>query len=182
MTACTRNSQRGSAMLVTLILISALLAGVAVLVSLQLASTKSTELQRSGLAALHCAEAGLAVTHNEVAQNRTLVDAHLLANPASLTVQPAFLVTTLTAPTQDLNDIDGDGQTDFQIFIVDNDDEPTGNDYRYDTDGRVWLVSTCIKYTDTPKQVRELVEYAKNPTMYDWQDGRGFGNNNANSY
>jgi len=45
-----RDSQRGSAMLVTLIITVALLAGAAVLVSLQLSANKSTELSRAGIA------------------------------------------------------------------------------------------------------------------------------------
>jgi hypothetical protein len=47
-------------MLVTLILITALLSGAAVLVSLQLSANRSTDLMRTGMSSLACAEAGLA--------------------------------------------------------------------------------------------------------------------------
>src|SRR5258706_16321808 len=64
-----RNSQRGSAMLVTMIIISSLLAGAAVLVSMQLASNRSSDVTRTGLAATYCAEAGLSAARQAVANN-----------------------------------------------------------------------------------------------------------------
>ena len=175
----TRDPQRGSAMLVTLIIVAALLAGVAVIVSLQLASTRSTELTRDGMSALHCAEAGLAATHNEIGTHRASVTAHLTATQtttAPVYVQPTFLTTALAGPT----DVDGEGVfPDFEVYIVDNDE---GGDYKTDSDSRVFLISKCLKYPDNPKQVMELIEFPANPTMYDWQEGRGFGNNNGNAY
>jgi hypothetical protein len=177
----TRDPQRGSAILITLILIAAMLAGIAVLVSLQLASTKSTELTRDGMSALHCAEAGLAATHNLVGTQRSAVTTHLTTTQTVAayndTVEPAFITTSLP---NNLRDVDGDGVfPDFQIYLIDNDD---GSDYTADSDSRVFLISVCTKYPDNPKRVMELIEFPANPTMYDWQEGRGFGNNNGNAY
>lgn len=157
-----RNGQRGSAMLVTMILIAALLAGVAVLVSLQLTSTKSTETTRTGLAALHCADAGLAASRVWVGSNEAYVKANLGGTPGALTTYFAS-----TTPARD--DIDGDGTSDFQVTVL----ASTNVD-------RVWLVSRCIKYPDAPKEVRELIEFATTGTQYKWQEGGAFGNNNAN--
>jgi hypothetical protein len=173
-----RDRERGSAMLVTLILISALLAGVAVLVSLQLTTSKSTALTRVGLQSLHCAESGLAASHGDVALNKTAVIAHLLANsyngsvPAQWQVIPSFITTAH-------RDVDGDGATDVDIWIIDNED---ANGYTLDSDSRVWLISRCTKYPDAPKEVRELIEFGGSPTQYDWQEGRAFGNNNSNAF
>lgn len=177
-----RNPQRGSAMLVTLILIAALLAGVAILVSLQLTSTKSTELTRNGLASLHCAEAGLAISHSQVASQRPLVNTHLNSYPNSTTQRATFLDAYFATATPNMSDIDGDGTAnDFEIYIVDDADETPAPDYQADINSRVWLISRCVKWPDSPKEVRELVEFAASPTQYDWQDGRSFGNNNANT-
>jgi hypothetical protein len=174
-----RNGQRGSAMLVTLILIAALLAGVAVLVSMQLSTTKATEVTRMGSMALHCAESGLAATHVLVGQNKTAVTAHLLAAPytsesvadgTGWKVTPSFITSTY-------RDFDGGGD-DVNIYIIDNLDSNAL--YTVDTDNRVWLVSRCTKYPDSPKEVRELIEFGSSGQNYKWQEGGAFGNNNAN--
>jgi type II secretory pathway pseudopilin PulG len=157
-----RNRQRGSAMLVTMILIAALLAGVAVLVSLQLTSTKSTETTRTGLAALHCADAGLAASRVWVGSQETYVKANLGGTLPNLDAY-------FTAANPDRNDIDGDGVADFTVSVFASTDV-----------SRVWLVSRCIKYPDAPKEVRELIEFSTSGTQYKWQEGGAFGNNNAN--
>ena len=176
-----RNKQRGSAMLVTVILIAALLAGVAVLVSMQLTTTKSTELTRSGLTALHCADAGLAAARSQLVRSQASVTAHILAYPYTTSattwqVQPTFLTTYFGTTRADM---DGDGTNDFTVWIIDNDDGDSN--YGLDADSRVWLISRCTKYADTPKEVRELIQFSAAGTLYDWQEGRAFGNNNSNT-
>ena len=47
-----REKERGSAMLVTLVLIAALIGGAAVVVSMQLASTKSADITKTGMSSL----------------------------------------------------------------------------------------------------------------------------------
>src|SRR5258706_749558 len=54
-----RDSQHGGALLVTLILISSLMAGASVMVSMQLTSNRTTELLSTRLSAGYCAESGL---------------------------------------------------------------------------------------------------------------------------
>ena len=172
-----RLKQRGSAMLVTMIIISSLLAGAAVLVSMQLASNRSSDVTRSGLASMYCAEAGLAVARNAVALNYNNWNAALTAyNGVYPCAEPAWL-SGLT------HDIDGDGVADYQLYIKDNDDElpPAPNDVKVDSDQRIFIVSLCTKYADTPKEVEELVEFTGGGQNYRSQQGFGrysSGNNN----
>jgi hypothetical protein len=173
-----RLPQRGSAMLVTMIIISSLLAGAAVLVSMQLASNRSTDVTRSGLASTYCAEAGLAVARGAVAANYNNWNAALAtcAGVYPCTPEPAWLA-ALT------HDIDGDGIADYKLYIRDNDDEllPAPNDVTHDSDQRVFIVSLCTKYADTPKEVEELVEFTGGGQNYRSQQGFGrysSGNNN----
>jgi len=172
-----RSAQRGSAMLVTMILVTALLAGVAVVASLQFASNRATDLTRNGLAALYCAEAGL------IAARPTIMGSYdqwpiALAAFNSGPTQPAFLSNTVFS-----HDIDADGVDDFQIYLQDNDDEapPTADNPLVDIDSKVFIVSKCIKYPDTPKVVKELVEYKPAQNCYRGQLGgcNGRGNNNT---
>ncbi|HEX7700119.1 MAG TPA: hypothetical protein VF403_05345, partial [Kofleriaceae bacterium] len=74
-----RQRQRGSAMLVTMIIISSLLAGAAVLVSMQLAGNRASDLTRTGLEATYCAEAGLAIAQPAVMANVANWNAALIA-------------------------------------------------------------------------------------------------------
>ena len=175
----TRDPQRGSAMLVTMIVISSLIAGAAVLVSMQLASNRATDVARTGLAATYCAEAGLSAARAQVAANYTLWNNELTScNATYPCAEPAWLSQTYIN-----HDIDNDNQPDFQLYIRDNDDElpPGVNDPKHDSDLRIFVVSRCIKYADTPKEVEELVEYSGGGTNYRTQQGLGrysSGNNN----
>src|ERR1043165_4120546 len=165
-----RNPQRGSAMLVTLIIIAALLGGAVVLVSMQLTSNRSSELARTGNAAMYCAEAGLAAARPTVASSQTSWAASLLLSGAvpSDTTEPTWLASGIGS-----HDLDGDGNADFEVYILDNDDETaTTNDRTVDIDNRIFIVSRCIKYGDTPKEVRELIEYvSQTGTCYESQEG-----------
>jgi hypothetical protein len=165
-------------MLVTLMVIAALLAGATVLVSLQVASNKSTDLTRSGMSALFCAEAGLAVARPYVATNYKEWNASVAATAGGTYTEPAWLSSAIGS-----HDLDGDGVSDFSIYLKDNDDEqsPLANDLTYDNDLRVFIVSQCSKYPDTPKAVSELVEYNGATGCYPWQIGGcgGDGNNST---
>jgi hypothetical protein len=168
-----RDRQRGSAMVLTMVIITALLSGSAVLVSLQITAGRSTELTRSGLSAIYCAEAGLTAARPAIAANYPQWNASLGA-----TSQPAWLSNTAFS-----HDLDNDGVDDFAITIRDNDDEvaPAANDLAHDLDLKVFLVSTCIKYPDTPKEVTELVEYqVGGAPCYGAQVGGCIGRGNAN--
>lgn len=174
-----RNRERGSAMLITMIIISALLAGAAVLVSMQLVSNRSADITRSGLAATYCAEAGLSAARAAVAANYHQWNAAFTACNATFPCpEPAWL----QGPAIN-HDVDGDNVPDYQLYIKDNDDEllPSPNDLKVDSDQRVFIVSLCIKYADTPKEVEELVEFSGGGQNYRMQQGLGRysgGNNN----
>jgi hypothetical protein len=175
-----RNSERGSAMLVTMIIIAALFAGGVVLVSMQLASNKSSEVGRTGMTALYCAEAGLSAARPVVSSNQSSWAASLIASGATVpvTTEPTWLATGIGS-----HDLDGDGVADFQVYLLDNDDEisPTTNDRTVDVDSNIFIVSKCIKYADTPKTVMELINYVQQTgTCYESQEGGCSQQGNAN--
>jgi hypothetical protein len=169
----TRNPERGSAMLVSLIIVAAMVGGAAVLISLQLSSSRSSDISRQGMSALHCAEAGLVAARPHILTNYTSWGTALAGSPA----EPAFLTAALGT-----HDLDNDGQADFTVYLKDNDDElpPSSLNSAADNDLRVFVVSRCIKYPDTPKEVAELVQYSAGGTCYQSQQGGCGGNNNGN--
>lgn len=170
-----RNSQRGSAMLVAMILMAALLAGAAVLVSLQLGSNRSTEMTKNGIKALYCAEAGLTATRATIALQQPLWGAAL----ASPTVEPTWLSTIS-------HDIDNDtsNDPDFKVTLEDNFDEipPTPDNQAADSDGKIYIVSRCLIFPDTPREVRELISYTTITHCYSAQRGGCGGNGNTNTH
>lgn len=166
-------------MLVTMIIISSLLAGAAVLVSMQLAGNRASDLTRTGLEATYCAEAGLAIARPAVMANIANWNAALATcnNTYPCSPEPSWLASLD-------HTVDGSGVgTDFTIFIRDNDDEfpPASLDPLHDSDLRVFIVSRCVKYGETIKEVEELVEYSGGGQNYRTQQGLGRysgGNNN----
>jgi hypothetical protein len=177
-----RDPQRGSAMLVTMIIIASLLAGAVVLVSMQLSSSKSTDLSRSTTAAMYCAEAGLHAARAQVGLAPTSdINSAVAAYVGSGTPEPTWLSTAIG-----VHDANGDGVGgDYHVYLRDNDDEEAfnggSNAPTVDVDGKVWVVSVCDLYPETPQVVSELLDVAKdNATLYDWQQGGAFGNGNYN--
>ena len=165
-----RNGERGSAMLVAMILMAALLAGAAVLVSLQLSSNRGTEMTRAGISALYCAEAGLTASRSTIAVNQSDWATYLGTGN-----EPAWLATVE-------HDLDGDNVDDFRITLVDNFDEQSGSDApAADTDGKIYIVSRCIKYPDTPREVRELITFTEVTHCYNAQRGGCGANGNMNA-
>ena len=165
-------------MLVTMIIIAALLAGAAVLASMQMASNRSTELTRNGLAALYCAEAGLTAARAVVPDNfgnwgTALADNCSDGNCYTL-VEPAWLAAVN-------HDIDGDTVADYELYIRDNDDDTNLGD---DTDDTIYIVSRCTKYPDSPRQVEELMLYIPALNPYACQSGgvNSRGNDNDNLF
>src|SRR5690606_16179615 len=126
----TRSSQRGSAMLVAMILMAALLAGATVLVTLQMSSNRNTELTKTGITALYCAEGGLISARAAVAEN-----------PASSNDQLGTKIQTSWLPAEIANDLDGDGAADVEIILEDNFDEPGTDNPNVDSDGKIFIVS-----------------------------------------
>ena len=165
----TRYSQRGSAMLVTMIIITSLLAGAAVLVSMQLASNRSSDLTRTGMSSRRTApRPGLSVARPVVASQlhsgtpgRVRVRGTVSGAPSRRGSRPASARTTSMATASPTS----------RVYIKDNDDElpPAPNDLTHDSDLRVFIVSRCIKYADTAKEVEELVEYSGGGRLYQAQ-------------
>lgn len=175
-----RHPERGSAMLVTLILIAALLAGAAVLVSMQVSSTRSSEVTRSGTSSLYCAEVGLAAARPVVAANYATWRAGGAVNftlpNAPTPTEPTWLSTGIG-----VHDANGDNAgPDYIVYLVDNDDESGVQDYYTDNDLRVYIVSRCLLNSENQKEVRELVQYTGGGTCYQSQQGGCWGNGNSN--
>jgi hypothetical protein len=160
-------------MLVAMILMAALLAGATVLVSLQLSSNRSTELTKTGISALYCAEAGLTASRATIAVNQANWATYLGTGN-----QPTWVA----HPTIN-HDLDGDGDSDFTITLEDNHDEvpPTADAQGADLDGRIYIVSRCTAYPDTPREVRELITFTELKHCYSAQRGGCGGNGNMNS-
>src|SRR5262245_14617585 len=166
----TRGSHGGRAMLVTLILIAALLGGAAVLVSTQLASSRSTDLIRTTMQSTDCAEAGLAAARPVVLANYAQ-----WAGSLGTGVEPSWITSGVN------HDLDGDGAADFVITSKDNDDDaPATNDPTRDNDLRIFIVSRCIKYGEVPKEIEELVQFSGGGTCYQSQQGGCASNGNSN--
>jgi hypothetical protein len=158
-------------MVVTMIIVAALLAGAAVLASMQLKSSKGSEITRTGLSALSCAESGIVAARPTVMANYGQWNGSLTSP-----TEPTWLSVVN-------HDVDGDTLPDFTITLRDNDDEtaPTPNDLTRDNDLTVYIVSTCTKYPDVPTQVSELVRFNGAGNCYQSQLGGCGGNNNANA-
>ena len=165
-----RTRQRGSAMLVTMLLVTAMIGGTAMLVSIQVSANRSTDLLRLGMQASFCAEAGLSAARSVVTANYAL-----WAGSLGTGTEPAWLSAAIN------HDIDGDGIADFTLTLKDNDDElpPAANDPTTDVDLRIFVVSTCIKYAEVPRQVEELVQYSGGGNCYQSQFGGCNGNGNS---
>jgi len=165
-----RDRERGSAMIVTMIVVTSLLAGSAALVSMQMSGNRSTDLTRTGISALYCAEAGLVAARPVVAASYARWNGSLGTG-----AEPGWLSSIN-------HDVDGDGVADFVITLKDNDDElpPLTNDPTHDNDLKIFIVSTCTKYPDAPKQVMELVQYNGGGNCYQSQQGGCGGNGNSN--
>jgi hypothetical protein len=159
--------EQGSAMLVVSTILVALLAGGGIALYLQLESTKSASLTKSGKSSLYCAEAGLAASRGIISLNYfawpTLLDGDASNDPPWYPIR---------------GDIDGDGKNDYEVTVLDNDDEvaPADNDPAIDSDEKIFVVSKCLQNPEVPRQVMELVEYGGGGHIYKSQAGGGAGN------
>jgi hypothetical protein len=163
-----KTPERGSAMLITLVLISALLGGAAILSSLQISSLRGAGLSRSKMSATYCAEAGLTMSHPSASKNYSQWNSALCKPSCAAPAQPSWLGSNAFS-----HDLDDDGVDDFSVTLRDDDDEvaPAPNDPAIDVNYKVYLVSTCLKYPDTPVQVMELVKYSPSAQCYQSQEG-----------
>jgi hypothetical protein len=139
-----RRREQGSAMIIVLVAIAAMLTSAAVLVHMTRGTLNSVSVHRDGLTGLYCAEAGLSSVKPTVIANVGSWNSALGTG-----TEPAWL-----GPVS--HDVDGDGTSDFTVTLRDNDDEAV-NDPSTDSDSAVFVVSTCTKYPDSPTQVTELI-------------------------
>jgi hypothetical protein len=171
-TAARASSERGAALTVMLIMITALIGIGGLAMYLQLADTRSARYINEARGSLFCAEAGLSVARPYVANHAIdwpqMLDDDDDNDPDGYPIE---------------GDLDGDGDADFRVEIRDNDDElpPATNDSGVDIDATVFIVSTCLRYPDTPREVLEMVSYGGGGFNYRNQSGQGAGGtNNAN--
>lgn len=137
------------AMVLVITVLAALLAVGAVLLSLQLNSTRSTSLLLDRRQAHYCAEAGLQMGQAIVPQKLSEWNDVLDGEPF-----PTWY------PLR--GDIDGDGTNDYEVTIEDNVDESgsLANDPERDNDLSVLVISKCIKWPNSiPKTLMTLVKY-----------------------
>ena len=169
-----RNGERGSAMVVVMVILVALLSAGSVAIYVQVADTRTTGMIRQSRDALYCAEAGLATA-------RPLVGQNFADWPILLDDDPDNDIGAGWYPVE--GDLDGDGEIDYSVTIRDNNDEvpPQPNNTTKDNDLRVFIVSKCLKFRDTPREILELILYEGGGTVYRNQAGQGSSNTgNAN--
>jgi hypothetical protein len=161
--------ERGVAMFIVMIVVVGLTTVALLGIYLTLGETKATSYGVDADAALYCAEAGLAKARPIIGANYGSWAAILDTDPSN---DPSWYPIT-----GDL-DVPPDGKNDFVVTIKDDDDEPPGtpNDPTVDNDLSVYIVSTCTRYADTPRQVTELIHYKGGGTSYRNQSGQGAGN------
>ena len=169
MTAASIRDQRGAAMIVVLIVMAALMTAGGLALYVSTSETRSTGYIAAGRQALYCAEAGLAAARATVTANYNqwgqVLDEDGQNDPAWYPIQGT------------LSD-DPTGAPDYEVRIRDNDDEmaPATNDPEVDSDMKVWVESTCLKYPDTSRTVTELIQYQSTGYVYRNQAGQGGGN------
>ena len=159
--------QRGAALVITMMLVSALLAGGALALYLQIGDTRSAQYVSEKRAAFYCAEAGLVGARSANSGSWALMlDSDPLDDPEGYPVE---------------GDLDSDGDVDWRVEIKDNDDEYPTDNPAYDSDGMVFMISTCLTYPDTPREVMQLVRVSAGQHSCRNQRGQGAGNtSNAN--
>jgi hypothetical protein len=170
------NNQRGAAMFVVMITVGALLTAGLLTVHVGESETKSIDYVASSRRALFCAEAGVAAAREAIggafATWDTMLDTDTGNNPSWYPIR-GYLDNASHGPSEPY---------DFEVTITDNEDEsPATDDPRRDSDLRVFVVSRCLKYPETPRVVSELIEYEATGTVYRNQSGQGASNTgNAN--
>jgi len=165
----TRVSERGAAVALVMVVITALLSAGAVALYLAIGDTRASGYASSSRSALFCAEAGLVAARSVVGANYASWPLLLDGDPQN---DPSWYPIT--------GDIDdpADGVPDYEVTLRDNDDElpPASDDPNRDNDLRVFVVSRCTKYADTPREVLELVVYSGGGNVYRNQSGQGASN------
>ena len=163
----TIDRQRGASLVVTLMVVTALLTAGALALYLQMADTHSAQYVTQSRGALFCAEAGLSAARDYISDNYAdwpqMLDTDTSNDPDGYPVE---------------GDLDGDGTMDWRVTIRDDDDEFPTNNANVDANGTIFMVSACLQYPDTPREVLELVSFSGGGTNYRNQQGQGAGGTN----
>lgn len=172
--ARSSNPESGMAMVVVVTILAALLAGGAVALVLQVGNTKQAGLVKSQRAAMYCAEAGLVAARGALSATPSLWNALLDADPDN---NPSWYPHGVGV-TGDI-DQPPDGDVDYQVVVRDDDDGD--GDPESDANARIYVISRCIKYPNTPAEIVELIDMSGAGHTYRNQAGQGPGNTgNAN--
>lgn len=166
--------EAGLAMVVVVTVLAALLAGGAVALVLQLGSTKQAGLIKNQRAAMFCAEAGLV-------DARSILQANVGAWPALLDTDATNNPSWYPHGVGMTGDIDSplDGEPDYVVVV--RDDGDGDGDPNLDSNGRLFIVSRCIKYPETPSEILAYIDMSGGGHAYRNQAGQGPGNTgNAN--
>lgn len=146
-------------MVVVITVLAALFVGGAYALYLQVQDTRAAGYVSRERQALYCAEAGLVATRQYVAANRPLWDAMLdpeRQNPPNYPVE---------------GDLTGDGEIDFVGTVKDNLDGDSNP--HSDNDMSLYVIAQCTQFEDSPREVRELLEFA--PIGHDFSNQAGHG-------
>lgn len=164
-----RSRERGAAMIIALLVVSSLMTVGLLGAYLTMSETKSTGLAIDGKASLYCAEAGLTKARGIVGSSVGTWSSLLDGDPSN---DPSWY------PIRGDLDIPADGVDDFEVTVRDNDDEPVNltNDPTHDNDMRIYLVSRCTRFPESPREVVELIYYSGGGNLYRNQAGQGAGN------
>jgi len=174
-----RRSERGSALLVAMVVGAVLLLLVAGLFAYAGQERKRSSIQVRALNRVGCAQAGLQLARTYFATNvknwPTYLQDPKHYNPVSsawmvsgyhscvstctaLDLTDATTLTTMEADTTNkyadlFYDLDGDGNKDVYIYMRDNQDEfpPATNDWTRDNDQNVIVGAVCISTTMVPR-------------------------------
>lgn len=168
----TRDRERGSALVVVMLILSALLAGAAIVLSVQRGDVHSVGLVREARDSLYCAEAGLAAARARIGDHLADVGALLDGDSGN---DPEWY--PLVA------DVGDGGDPDYEVTVRDNDDEvaPLADDPTTDRDLQIFIVSRCVRHDEVTREVLELVSFQGGGHAYRDQAGQGSGNTgNAN--
>jgi hypothetical protein len=76
-------------------------------------------------------------------------------------------------------DVEPTGLEDWQVTILDNDDELPTPDPTVDNDLRIYIEAECLMHPEQPRRIRELVYYA-GPLQHIKTQAGGAGGNTGN--
>jgi len=164
-----RNSQPGSSLLATMVMLAVILGVVAGLLSYAFAQRRSAIRAARATDRLTCAESGLHLARTYFARNfpqwNTFLSQPNIYNPIQMatwnnptSVPPGPADISATSPLRTSNpelflDVDGDSIPDVFIYIRDNQDEypPATDNPLRDNDQNVIVGAVCISNTMVPR-------------------------------